>query len=63
MSREMALSFDLNVALKGLAAEQEAMDKAQGKAGRTTTRGQALALVRRARADVADMEIERAKRA
>lgn len=59
----MALSFDLNVALKGLVAEREAMDKAQGKAGRTTTRGQALALARRGRADIADMEVERAKRA
>ena len=58
----MALSFDLNVALKGLAAEQEAMDKAHGKAGRTTTRGQALSLIRRAKADVTDMEVERSKR-
>jgi len=51
--------FDLNVAIKGMAAEAIA---AQPKPkGPTTTRGDAMRLINKAKADVAEMEREAAQ--
>lgn len=58
------LSFDVNVALRGgyaeVVAQREASKKMTG--GQVTNRQQALDVIRRARADVIEMEAEREKR-
>lgn len=59
------LSFDVNVALRGghaeIVAQREADEKITAK-GQVTNRQQALDVIRRARADVIEMEVERKKR-
>lgn len=52
------LSFDLNVALKGILAENKAYEESRG-GGRITNRHQAKAAAERAKADVYEMEQER----
>ena len=58
------LSFDVNVALRGgyaeVVAQREASEKMTG--GQVTNRQQALDVIRKARADVIEMETERKKR-
>lgn len=53
------LSFDLNVALKGILAENKAYEESRSGNGRITNRFQAKAAAERAKADVYEMEQER----
>lgn len=58
----VSLSFNLNVALKGMMAEIEANQKDRLPKGRISSRSDARALMDRAKADVIQMEDERRKR-
>ena len=57
----MRLAFDYNCALAGLAEELRTA-KPKDPTGKITTRSEALAAIARAKAEVYDMEQERAKR-
>lgn len=58
---DLALWFDINVALIGLTNEAIANQPKTPK-GMTTTRSQAMSLIAKAKADVARMEKEAAER-
>ena len=61
ISDDLRLWFDLNVALKGMAAEAIAAQPPTPK-GATRTRSDALRLIQKAKADVLAMEQEAARK-
>ena len=60
--RTASLSFDYNVALKGVIAEKRAIDDAKRPRGQINTRSDAQAAMAQARAEVFEMEEQRKKR-